>query len=47
MKKYLVVFAVMIFTIGFVGCEPESAQDDQLYEQASDKDEEPDRGDDN
>ena len=47
MKKYLVVLAVAIFTIGFTSCEPESAQDDQLYEQASDKDEEPDREDDN
>jgi len=45
MKKYLAVLAAVVFTIGFVGCEPESAQDDQLYEQASDKDEEPDRGD--
>ncbi|WP_158306080.1 hypothetical protein [Maribacter sp. HTCC2170] len=46
MKKVLLVLAVAIFTIGFVGCEPETASDDNLYEQASDKDEEPDRGDD-
>lgn len=43
MKKVLVVFLMLVFTIGFVSCEAESVADtENIY--ASDKDEEPDRG---
>lgn len=44
MKKVLSVLALAVFTMGtVVSCTPEdSASQDELYENASDKDEEPD-----
>lgn len=44
MKKVFVVVLLLVLSIGFTSCEPESVADtDDIY--ASDKDEEPDRKD--
>ena len=44
MKKYLLAIFAAIMVSGFaVSCTEDTAEDDQLYEQASDKDEEPDK----
>lgn len=46
MKKVFAVVAVVVMTIGFVGCNPEdTTAEDQLYEQATDKDDTPSGGD--
>ncbi len=42
MKKVFLVLLVLVLSIGFTSCEPESTADtDEIY--AGDKDEEPDR----
>ncbi len=43
MRKYLAILALAIFTIGFVSCTDDTTTDNQVYENAEDKDEEIDK----
>lgn len=45
MKKFLVVLAVTIFTMGLISCEPETVEDNPIEKLATDKDDEGSPGD--